>query len=190
MRVPHTESFVRIVNPALPRPCAEFGRATHLNLPESRMSDHLATIRWERGDAAFVGGKFSRVHTWSFDGGITLEAAASPSVVPAMYNSHSAVDPEEAFVASIASCHMLTYLFFAMKGGFIVDSYEDQAVGTMTKGENGVPWVSKVTLRPRVVYGGDKRPNLDEESHLHHEAHDKCFIANSVKSEITVEPAR
>jgi organic hydroperoxide reductase OsmC/OhrA len=154
------------------------------------MSDHLATIRWERGDAAFTAGKFSRVHSWSFDGGITVEAAASPSVVPAMYNSQTAVDPEEAFVASVASCHMLTFLFYAMKGGFIVDHYEDNAVGTMTKGENGVPWVSTVVLHPKIAYGGDKRPTPEEESHLHHEAHDKCFIANSVKSEITVEPVK
>jgi organic hydroperoxide reductase OsmC/OhrA len=154
------------------------------------MSDHLATIRWQRGDAAFTSGKFSRVHSWSFDGGITVEAAASPAVVPAMYNSATAVDPEEAFVASVASCHMLTFLFYAMKGGFVVDSYEDNAVGTMTKGENGVPWVSTVTLHPRIVFSGDKLPTPDDESHLHHEAHDKCFIANSVKSEIKVEPVK
>jgi organic hydroperoxide reductase OsmC/OhrA len=153
------------------------------------MSDHLATIRWQRGDAAFTGGKFSRVHSWSFDGGMTVEAAASPSVVPAAFNSQTAVDPEEAFVASIASCHMLTFLFFAAKQGFIVDSYEDNAVGKMTKNENGVPWVSSVTLNPRIVFSGEKRPSADDESHLHHEAHDKCFIANSVKSEIKVEPA-
>jgi organic hydroperoxide reductase OsmC/OhrA len=153
------------------------------------MSDHLATIRWKRGDAAFSGGKFSRVHSWSFDGGITVEAAASPSVVPAMYNSQSAVDPEEAFVASVASCHMLTFLFFAAKGGFIVDDYEDHAVGILTKNEGGDLWISKVTLHPRIAFSGDKRPTADELSHLHHEAHEKCFIANSVKSEIQVSPA-
>ena len=97
-------------------------------------------------------------------------------------------NPEEAFVASVASCHMLTFLFYAMKGGFIVDRYEDNAIGTMTKGENGVPWVSSVTLHPRVDFSGDKRPSPDDVAHLHHEAHDKCFIANSVKSEIKVEP--
>jgi organic hydroperoxide reductase OsmC/OhrA len=152
------------------------------------MSEHAATIRWERGDAAFSGGKFSRVHSWSFDGGVTVEAAASPSVVPAVYNSETAVDPEEAFVASIASCHMLTFLFYAARGGFIVDRYEDNAVGVMTKNEQGIPWVSTVTLRPRITFSGDKRPTADDESHLHHEAHDQCFIANSVKSEIKVEP--
>jgi len=152
------------------------------------MPDHLATIHWQRGDAAFTGGKFSRVHSWTFDGGVNVEAAASPSVVPAMYNSDAAVDPEEAFVASIASCHMLTFLFYAMKASFIVDSYEDNAVGKMTKNEKGIPWVSTVILRPRVVFGGSKQPTASELAQLHHEAHDKCFIANSVKSEIKVEP--
>jgi organic hydroperoxide reductase OsmC/OhrA len=153
------------------------------------MSEHLATIRWQRGDAAFAGGKFSRVHSWSFDGGVTVEASASPSVVPAVYNSQTAVDPEEAFVASIASCHMLTLLYFAAKQGFIIDSYEDNAVGVMTKNEKGIPWVSTVTLRPQIEFSGDKRPSADEESHLHHLAHEQCFIANSVKTDIKVEPA-
>jgi organic hydroperoxide reductase OsmC/OhrA len=153
------------------------------------MSEHLATIRWQRGDAAFAGGKFSRVHSWSFDGGATVEAAASPSVVPAAYNSQTAVDPEEAFVASIASCHMLTLLYFAAKQGFIIDSYVDNAVGIMTKNEKGIPWVSAVTLRPRITFSGDNRPSAEDESHLHHLAHEQCFIANSVKTDIKVEPA-
>jgi organic hydroperoxide reductase OsmC/OhrA len=153
------------------------------------MSEHVATIRWRRGDADFVGGKFSRVHRWTFDGGATIEASAAPSVVPAPYTSSSAVDPEEALVAAISSCHMLTFLYFAAKQGFQVDSYDDVAVGVMTKGTNGVPWVSNVTLRPKISYGGDKKPSADEESRLHHDAHEKCFIANSVKSEITVVPA-
>jgi organic hydroperoxide reductase OsmC/OhrA len=153
------------------------------------MSEHKATIRWQRGDADFVGGKFSRVHTWEFDGGAKVEASAAPSVVPAAYTSTSAVDPEEAFVASVSSCHMLTFLYFAYKQGFQVDSYEDEAIGVMTKGANGVPWVSTVSLHPKIVYG-DKQPTADQESHLHHDAHEKCFIANSVKSEIKVEAAK
>ncbi len=153
------------------------------------MSEHKATIRWQRGDADFAAGKFSRVHTWTFDGGARVEASAAPSVVPAAYTSESAVDPEEAFIAAISSCHMLTLLYFAYKQGFQVDSYEDEAVGTMTKGENGVPWVSTVTLRPKIVYGGDKQPTADQEQRLHHDAHEKCFIANSVKSDVKVEPA-
>jgi organic hydroperoxide reductase OsmC/OhrA len=153
------------------------------------MSEHLATIRWHRGDADFTAGKFSRVHTWTFDGGATIEASAAPAVVPAEFTSTAAVDPEEAFVAAVSSCHMLTFLYFAYKQGFQVDRYEDEAVGHMTKGANRVPWVSTVTLRPRVVYGGDKKPTADEEHKLHHDAHEKCFIANSVKSEVRVEPA-
>jgi organic hydroperoxide reductase OsmC/OhrA len=153
------------------------------------MSEHPATIRWQRGDADFISGKFSRVHTWTFDGGATIEASAAPSVVPAAYTSTSAVDPEEAFVASVASCHMLTFLYFAYKQGFQVNSYEDEAIGRMTKGANGVPWVSTVKLRPRIVYGGDKKPTADQEQKLHHDAHEKCFIANSVKSDIKIEPA-
>ena len=153
------------------------------------MSEHTATIRWQRGDADFTAGKFSRVHTWTFDGGATIEASAAPSVVPAAYTSASAVDPEEAFVAAVSSCHMLTFLYFAYKQGFQVDSYEDEAVGAMTKGENGVPWISTVTLRPKIVFGGDKKPTAEQEQRLHHDAHEKCFIANSVKSDVKVEPA-
>jgi organic hydroperoxide reductase OsmC/OhrA len=154
------------------------------------MSEHIATIHWERGDADFTGGKFSRVHSWTFDGGATVEASAAPSVVPAAYTSASAVDPEEALVASISSCHMLTFLYFAAKQGFQVESYDDRAVGTMTKGANGVPWISTVVLHPRIDFGSGKRPSADEESRLHHEAHEKCFIANSVKTEIQVEPVK
>jgi organic hydroperoxide reductase OsmC/OhrA len=151
------------------------------------MSEHTATIYWERGEADFLGGKFSRVHTWIFDGGARLEASAAPSVVPAAYTSASAVDPEEAFVASLASCHMLTFLYFAYKQGFQVDRYEDRPVGVLTKGPNGVPWVSSVTLHPQVVFGGEKRPTSQQYERLHHDAHEKCFIANSVKSEVTID---
>jgi organic hydroperoxide reductase OsmC/OhrA len=153
------------------------------------MSEHIATVLWQRGDGDFASGKYSRVHSWTFDGGATIAASAAPSVVPAAYTSESAVDPEEALVASISSCHMLTFLYFASKQGFQVDRYEDKAVGVMTKGANGVPWVSSVTLHPRIVYGGDQRPTSDQESRLHHDAHEKCFIANSVKSDVKVEPA-
>jgi organic hydroperoxide reductase OsmC/OhrA len=154
------------------------------------MSEHLATVRWQRGDSDFVAGKYSRVHNWTFDGGATVEASASPSVVPAPYSSRTAIDPEEALVAAIASCHMLTFLYLAQKQGFQVDSYEDGAVGAMTKGANGVPWISSVTLRPSIDYGGDKKPTTDEEQKLHHAAHEQCFIANSVKTDIKVELAK
>jgi len=152
------------------------------------MSEHLATIRWKRGDSPFAGGKFSRAHSWSFDGGAMVDAAASPGIVPAVYNNQAGVDPEEALVASISSCHMLTFLHFAAKQGFIVESYEDNAVGTLAKNDKGAFWVNAVTLRPRIVFGGEKQPTAEDLDQLHHNAHEQCFIANSVKSEIKVEP--
>src|SRR5215208_6665260 len=106
------------------------------------MSEHKAIINWKRTSADFVKGKYSREHTWTFDGGFTMPASPSPSVVPAPYSNAAHVDPEEAFVASIASCHMLTFLYVAGKQGFQVDSYVDEAVGVMSKNEKGVPWVS------------------------------------------------
>lgn len=154
------------------------------------MSEHKATIRWTRKATPddFAKGKYSREHTWSFDGGVTVPASASPSVVPAPWSNPASVDPEEAYVASISSCHMLTFLYVAQKRGFVVESYEDQAVGVMTKSERGAtPWVSAVTLHPKIVYGGEKKPTAADEEHLHHEAHEQCFIAQSVKTEITVK---
>jgi organic hydroperoxide reductase OsmC/OhrA len=108
-------------------------------------------------------------------------------VVPAPWSNPRAVDPEEAFVAAISSCHMLTFVYLAQKAGFVVDSYQDAAVGKMTKAERGgTPWISHATLTPRIVWGGTKRPTDAEEEHLHHQAHEQCFIAQSVKTEITV----
>jgi organic hydroperoxide reductase OsmC/OhrA len=117
---------------------------------------------------------------------MTIAASPSPAAVPKPYSNEANVDPEEAFVASISSCHMLTYLFLASKAGFQIASYEDEAVGLMTKNDRGVPWVSAVTLRPRIAYAGDARPSDADEDRLHHSAHEQCFIANSVKTEITV----
>ena len=150
------------------------------------MAQHVATITWDRAGAKFVDNRYSRAHRWAFDGGLTVPASASPSVVPVPLSDPSAVDPEEAFVAAVASCHMLTFLWLASRQGFLVESYEDDAIGVMTKNERRVPWVSAVTLHPRIVYGGDKRPSRDDEAGLHHEAHEQCFIANSVKTAITV----
>jgi organic hydroperoxide reductase OsmC/OhrA len=153
------------------------------------MSEHKAIIRWNRSGPEFAKGKFSREHTWTFDGGVTVQASASPSVVPAPWSNPAGVDPEEAFVAAISSCHMLTYVWLASRKGFTVDSYDDEAVGTMTKNEKGVPWVSAVTLKPKIVYSGAKLPTPADEEHLHHEAHEQCFIAQSVKTVVTVKPA-
>ena len=151
------------------------------------MSEHRAIIEWTAAVSPddFRKGRYSRAHRWTFDGGITVEGSSSPSVVPPPWSNPANVDPEEAYVASISSCHMLTFLFVAAKAGFTVTAYRDEAVGVMTKTAQGVAWVSRVTLAPRISYG-DRAPTADELAHLHHAAHDGCFIANSVKTEIVV----
>jgi organic hydroperoxide reductase OsmC/OhrA len=150
------------------------------------MSEHKAIVRWTHTEGDFLKGRYSREHTWTFDGGLTIPASPSPGVVPAPYSNPAHIDPEEAFVSAISSCHMLSFLYLAYRGGFEVMSYEDEAVGRMTKNERGVPWVSSVVLNPRVVYGGGKIPTPEDEERLHHAAHEECFIANSVRTEITV----
>jgi organic hydroperoxide reductase OsmC/OhrA len=154
------------------------------------MSEHKATIRWKRqeNEEAFAKGRYSREHTWTFDGGVTVPASSSPGAVPVPYSNPAHVDPEEAFVAAISSCHMLTFLYVAMKAGFSVESYEDDAVGVMRKNDQGAIWVSAATLSPRIVFGGARRPSAADLDRLHHLAHEQCFIANSVKTEITVSP--
>jgi len=155
------------------------------------MAEHKAAVRWKlAGDAeAFLKGRYSREHTWTFDGGVTVPASPSPGVVPAPWSNPAHVDPEEAYVAAISSCHMLTFLYVAMRQGFVLTSYEDDAVGVMRKNERGAIWVGAVTLSPRIAYGGDKRPSDEEVAQLHHAAHEQCFIANSVKTEIRIEVA-
>ena len=157
------------------------------------MAEHKASIEWARmGDPAdYTSGKYSRAHTWTFDGGATVPASASPSVVPAPWSNPAGVDPEEALVAAISSCHMLTFLYVAQKAGFVVERYEDEAVGRMTKsGRGATPWISQVTLHPKIAYVGAKTPTDTEAEHLHQQAHEQCFIAQSVKTEISVQPAR
>jgi organic hydroperoxide reductase OsmC/OhrA len=150
------------------------------------MSEYKATIKWQRTNPDFLKGKYSREHTWIFDGGATIPASPSPHVVPAPWSNPSCVDPEEAFVVSIASCHMLTFLYLASRRGFQIDSYEDGAIGVMAKNEKGVPWVSLVTLNPKIVFSGDKLPALADLEQLHHLAHEQCYIANSIKTEVVV----
>ncbi len=149
------------------------------------MSEHRARVTWQHDGGSFIKRQYSRVHRWSFDGGITIAASAAPSGVPAPYSDPSAVDPEEAFVASIASCHMLTFLFVAAKAGVEVQSYEDDAVGHMTPNDRGVLWVSRVELRPRIAYG-EPAPSPEQVAELHHHAHEQCYIANSVLTEIVI----
>lgn len=150
------------------------------------MSDHKATIHWQHPSPDFVRGKYSREHTWTFDGGITVAASSSPSVVPVPFSNPANVDPEEAFIAAIASCHMLSFLYVAAKAGLAVESYDDEAVGVMAKNDLGVLWISAVTLHPRIIYGGEKQPGAEDVDHLHHLAHEQCFIANSVRTDIRV----
>jgi organic hydroperoxide reductase OsmC/OhrA len=153
------------------------------------MSEHKAIIRWKRTSPDFLKGKYSREHTWSFDGGITVTASPSPSMVPPPYSNSANVDPEEAFVAAVSSCHMLVYLMLAYQHGFQVDSYDDEASGVMTKNERGIHWISSVKLAPKIVYSGEKVPTPAEVEQLHHLAHEQCFIANSIKTHVTVAHA-
>jgi organic hydroperoxide reductase OsmC/OhrA len=153
------------------------------------MAAHVykATVAWSRGDGEFAKGRYSRAHAWRFDGGIEVPASASPQVVPKPYVVEAAVDPEEAFIASLSSCHMLTFLDLARRAGFVIESYEDEAEGVMEKNTAGKYWISRVTLRPRIAWGGDKQPSQDYLARLHHVAHEECFIANSVKTDVNVE---
>ena len=150
------------------------------------MHEHEATISWQRGDAQFTDNRYSRAHEWRFDGGAVVPAAASPAIVSSRFTSASAVDPEEGYVASLASCHMLWFLSIAAKAKWVVDSYTDNAVGLMEKDANGREAMTVVTLRPQTTFVG-KQPSDEELRALHHEAHEECFLANSVKSEIRIE---
>jgi organic hydroperoxide reductase OsmC/OhrA len=152
------------------------------------MATHHATIRWFASPGEdFAKGQYSRAHSWSFDGGTIVPASASPTIVPMPWADAAAVDPEEAFVASLSSCHMLFFLDFARRSGAVVTSYEDEAEGEMAKGSDGKVRITKVTLRPQIVFGGDA-PDQAALGALHHKAHEACFIANSVTSEVVVEP--
>ena len=151
------------------------------------MNQHTATVRWIRNGPDFLQRRYSREHTWIFDGGLSVPASASPHNVPAPWSSATAVDPEEAYIASVSSCHMLWFLHVACDAAFTVDEYEDAAVGVMARNENGTPWVSRITLRPRISWSGDRQPSASEEAELHHLAHEQCFIAASIKTEVIVE---
>ena len=152
------------------------------------MSTYTATIRWSRtGDGDFTKGQYSRAHEWVFDGGVTVPASPSPHIVPAPWSDAHGVDPEEGFVASLSSCHMLFFVDFARRGGFVVDSYVDEAEGILDKRDDGKMAMTRVTLRPKVTFSGASPPTTDEIADLHHRAHEACFIANSVTTEVTIE---
>jgi organic hydroperoxide reductase OsmC/OhrA len=152
------------------------------------MSRHTATVSWARGYAAFTDNKYSRRHVLRFDGGVEVPGSSSPHSVPVPYTSVEAVDPEEAFVASISSCHMLWFLSIAAKRGFRVDSYDDDAEGTLEPDRDGNVSMTRVVLRPRIAFSGAKTPSTADIAAMHEEAHHRCYIANSVKTVVEVEP--
>ena len=152
------------------------------------MSKYHAEVNWRRGEQeAYVDNQYSRGHLWKFDGGLTVEASSSPQVVPLPYSVEAHIDPEEAFVASLSSCHMLFFLSIAAKRRFVVDAYVDNAVGLMAPGEDLKIAMTQVTLRPKVTFSGGNEPTMEQIEKMHHQAHEQCFIANSVKTAVVIE---
>ena len=147
------------------------------------MSEHKIALTWKRGDTPFEYQKYSRDHIWKFEGGHEMQASAAPAYL----GNPKLVDPEEAFVASLSSCQMLTFLAIAAKKKFVLDEYVDEAVGHMEKNAEGRLAITRVTLRLRLKFSGDKKPTAQEIEEMNHMAHEQCFIANSVKTEITIE---
>ena len=153
------------------------------------MSDHLACIQWRRGNpSAAAPLEYSRRHEWHFDGGAVVAASASPSVVAPPWSDPAAVDPEEAFVASLSSCHMLWFLSIAAQAGWQVEAYDDDAIGRLARDAQGRLAITQVTLRPQVQFGGSPAPDAAAIAAMHHEAHESCFIANSVRTDVRCLP--
>jgi organic hydroperoxide reductase OsmC/OhrA len=150
------------------------------------MASYTATLNWTRDDAVFTDGKYSRAHEIAFDGGVTMPASSSPHVVRVPLSREDAVDPEEMFVASLSSCHMLFFLDFARRGGFVVDAYVDDAEGVMGKDDRGRMAMTQVKLNPQIAWGGDKAPTPEEIRELHHKSHEACFIANSFRGDVAI----
>jgi len=151
------------------------------------MSSYTATVRWSRqGDGDFAKGQYSRAHEWAFDGGAVVPASASPHIVPAPWSDAAGVDPEEGFIASLSSCHMLFFIDFARRQGLVVDNYVDEAEGVMEKGADGKIRITRITLWPHVAWSGGT-PDKATIADLHHRAHEACVIANSVTTVVTVQ---
>ena len=149
---------------------------------------YTASIRWQRGDQPFIDNRYSRRHEWRFDGGLSVPGSSSPLSVAVPLSDPSAVDPEEAFVASLSSCHLLWFLDLACRAGWVVDDYRDDATGTMGPNGEGKLAMTRVVLRPTVRFAGPRVPSAEEHARLHHAAHAECFIASSVKTEVLCEP--
>lgn len=153
------------------------------------MAQYTVETLWSRGEQDFIDNRYSRRHILRFDAGLDIPGSSSPQVVPVPYSDPGAIDPEEAFVSSLSSCHMLFFLFVAAKRKFVVDSYNDTAVGVMAKDHAGKISMVSVTLRPEVLFSGDRLPSRQDIDQMHHEAHEQCYIANSVKTAVHCEPA-
>ncbi|EDL52417.1 OsmC family protein [Vibrio barjaei] len=152
------------------------------------MSEHYAQVSWKRKqDEVFSDNNYSRGHVWEFDGGLTVPASPSPHVVPLPLSIEENIDPEEAYIAALSSCHMLVFLSIAAKRKYVIDSYIDKAVGILAENEAGRMAVTKVILRPDVVFSGERVPTREQLEKMHHLSHENCFIANSVKTEIVTE---
>jgi organic hydroperoxide reductase OsmC/OhrA len=153
------------------------------------MHKYEATVAWQRGDQPFSDNRYSRAHEWRFDGGARVPASSAPSSVPVPMSDPAGVDPEEAVVAALASCHMLFFLSLAARRGFIVDRYADAADAVMDRNADGKLALTRITLRPQIAFGGERRPGADDIAALHHEAHELCYIANSLKADVVIEGA-
>ncbi|WP_154179940.1 OsmC family protein [Vibrio furnissii] len=152
------------------------------------MSQYGATVKWKRQpNEVFHDNQYSRGHEWQFDGGVTVPASASPHIVPLPLSVAENVDPEEAMIAALSSCHMLVFLSIAAKKRYVVESYEDQAIGTLAPNQEGKTALTQVVLRPKVIFSGEKQPSVEMLEKMHHQSHENCFIANSVKTEVTTQ---
>ncbi len=151
------------------------------------MKTFEAQLVWQRGSQAFSDNRYSRAHAWIFDEGLRVPASSSPLSVPLPMSNPAAVDPEEALVAAVSSCHMLFFLSLAAQRGFVIDDYRDHALGTLDKNAEGKLAMTRIVLRPSIVFSGDTQPGTEELAALHHAAHDKCYIANSIKADVVVE---
>ncbi|MFT6220915.1 MAG: organic hydroperoxide reductase OsmC/OhrA [Candidatus Endobugula sp.] len=152
------------------------------------MSEYYATIVWQRReDEHYIDNKYSRAHQWVFSGGVIVPASSSPHIVPLPYSVEDNVDPEEAFVASLSSCHMLFFLSIAAKNKLVVERYIDRPIGLLAKNAQGKMAMTKVTLRPEIYFSVETPVTLEKLEKMHHQSHEQCFIANSVTTEVVTE---
>jgi organic hydroperoxide reductase OsmC/OhrA len=158
-----------------------------IHLPRKQMQQFEAQVSWQRDGAAFSDNRYSRAHQWLFDGGLRVPASSSPLSVPLPMSDPAALDPEEALVAALSSCHMLFFLSLAAQRGFVVDTYRDDAVGIMDRNAAGKKALTLITLRPAIAFGGERQPGRAEIEAIHHDAHEQCYIANSIRADVVIE---